>query len=273
MNTIILISLNETKRNLKLENVIAETVSKGVLVLRLNRPEQRNALNLSMRQELVNQLDIAAANSKIRAVVVTGDDRAFAAGADLREMAEVTPIEMMERGVHKIWDRIAAFPKPLIAAVNGFALGAGCELAMHCDIIIAGEGAKFGQPEVKIGILAGGGGTQRLIRAVGKYKAMLILLSGDLITASEANAMGLVSRVVSDDQVVMHSVELAEKIARRAPLAIEATKDVVISGQDSSLSTALKLERRALWLLLASEDRKEGVEAFFDRRAPQFVGK
>ncbi len=254
-------------------NVIAEAASEGVLLLRLNRPEQRNALNIATRKELAENLESAAEDPKVRAVVLTGDERAFAAGADLREMAEVGPIEMMERGVGKIWDRIAAFPKPLIAAVNGYALGGGCELAMHCDIVIAGESAKFGQPEVKVGILAGGGGTQRLMRAVGKHKAMLILMSGDPVTAAEADAMGLVSRVVPDDQVVDHSVELAGKIARRAPIAVQATKDVAVAGQDMSLPAALKLERRALWVLLASEDRKEGVDAFFEGRAPQFRGK
>ncbi|WP_372921285.1 enoyl-CoA hydratase-related protein [Roseovarius sp.] len=253
--------------------MIAEAASEGVLLLRLNRPEQRNALNIATRKELAENLESAAEDPKVRAVVLTGDERAFAAGADLREMAEVGPIEMMERGVGKIWDRIAAFPKPLIAAVNGYALGGGCELAMHCDIVIAGESAKFGQPEVKVGILAGGGGTQRLMRAVGKHKAMLILMSGDPVTAAEADAMGLVSRVVPDDQVVDHSVELAGKIARRAPIAVQATKDVAVAGQDMSLPAALKLERRALWVLLASEDRKEGVDAFFEGRAPQFRGK
>lgn len=256
-----------------MENVISEMIPGGVLMLRLNRPKQRNALNLATRFQLAECLDNAAADPDVRAVVLTGDERAFAAGADLREMAEIDPIGMMQCGIDKVWDRIAAFPKPLIAAVNGYALGGGCELAMHCDVIIAGENAKFGQPEVKIGILAGGGGTQRLMRAVGKHKAMLILLSGDPFSASEAEAMGLVSRVVPDDEVCTHAVELAQKIARRAPLAIQATKDVAIAGQDMSLLSALKLERRALWVLLASQDRKEGVSAFFEGRAPEFIGK
>jgi enoyl-CoA hydratase/carnithine racemase len=256
-----------------MKNVISEALSDRVLFLRINRPEQRNALNLATRLELVECLEAAAADSMIRAVVLTGDERAFAAGADLREMAEVGPIQMMERGVGNIWDRIAAFPKPLIAAVNGYALGAGCELAMHCDIIIAGESAKFGQPEVKVGILAGGSGTQRLMRAVGKYKALLMLLSGDPVSAIEADAMGLVSRVVPDDQVISHATELAEKIGRRAPLAVQATKDVAIAGQDMSLAAALNLERRALWVLLASDDRKEGVDAFFEKRPPEFKGR
>lgn len=256
-----------------MSNVIAEGESSAVQLLRLNRPEQRNALNIATRKELVEHLDAAAADPAIRAVVLTGNERAFAAGADLREMAELDPIGMMELGVDKLWDRIAAFPKPLIAAVNGYALGGGCELAMHCDIIIAGEGAKFGQPEVKIGILAGGSGTQRLMRAVGKYKAMLMLLSGDMFTAAEADSMGLVSRVVPDGEVVSHAKALAEKIAQNAPLAVQATKDVAIAGQDMSLPASLKLERRALWVLLASQDRDEGVQAFFESRPPQFKGK
>lgn len=254
-------------------NILHEAPADGVLVLRLNRPEQRNALNLATRKEMVEHLDAAAANPDIRAVVLTGDSRAFAAGADLRELADTGSIEMMQRGVHKLWDRIAAFPKPLIAAVNGYALGGGCELAMHCDIIIAGEGAQFGQPEVKVGIIAGGGGTQRLMRAVGKYRSMLMLLTGDFFTAEEACDMGLVSRVVPDSQVLDYAVKLAAKIARRAPLAVQMTKEVALAGQDVSLSAALDLERKALWVLFDSKDKEEGVRAFLENRAPDFKGE
>ena len=254
-------------------NVLTEAVADGVLLIRLNRPEQRNALNLATRKEIVEQLEAAADDPAIRAVVLTGDRKAFAAGADLREMSGLGPVDMMQRGVHLLWDRIAAFPKPLIAAVNGYALGGGCELAMHCDIIIAGEGTRFGQPEVKVGIIAGGSGTQRLMRAVGKYKAMMMLLTGDFFSAAEANEMGLVSRVVPDEEVVDSAVEMGARIAKLAPLAVQMTKEVALSGQDASLSVGLSLERKALWSLFASKDKEEGMSAFLESRAPEFKGE
>lgn len=253
--------------------VLAEHPAEGVRLLRINRPEARNALNLEVRQALVRELATATADSTVRAVVITGNDKAFAAGADLRELRDIGPIELMQRGVHKLWDEIAAFPKPLIAAVNGFALGGGCELALHCDIIIAGEGAKFGQPEVKLGLLPGGSGTQRLVRAVGKYKAMLMILSGDIITAREASDMGLVSRVVGDGEVLDHAVALASGIARNGPVAIQLAKEAILAGQDASLATALSLERKAFWLTFATEDKTEGISAFLDKRPPAFKGK
>jgi enoyl-CoA hydratase/carnithine racemase len=209
----------------------------------------------------------------VRAVVLTGNDKAFAGGADLAEMRALGSIEYMQRGVHKLWDRIAAFPKPLIAAVNGFALGGGCELALHCDIIIAGEGAKFGQPEVKVGIMPGGSGTQRLTRAIGKHKTMLLVLTGEMISAKEASEMGLVSRVVPDAEVVSHAVKMAEGIAKLPPLAVEMTKDAVIAGQDAPLSAALNLERKSIWLLFGTEDKAEGMGAFLEKRTPIFKGK
>lgn len=244
--------------------VLAEQPAAGVLLLRINRPEARNALNMEVRKALVDELESAAANPEIRAAIITGNEKAFAAGADIREMRDLGPIEAMQRGAHKLWDRIAAFPKPLIAAVNGYALGGGCELALHCDIIIAGESAKFGQPEVKVGILPGGSGTQRLVRAVGKYKAMLLILTGEMIGAREASEMGLVSRVVSDDQVVSHAIEMAAGIAKLAPLAVELAKEVVLAGQDASLASGLSLERKALWLAFATEDKREGMSAFLE---------
>lgn len=253
--------------------VLTEHPAQGVRLLRINRPEARNALNLEVRQALVAELATAAADANVLAVVITGNDKAFAAGADLREMRDLGPIELMQRGVHKLWDEIAAFPKPLIAAVNGFALGGGCELALHCDIIIAGDGAKFGQPEVKLGLLPGGSGTQRLVRAIGKYKAMLMILSGDIISAREASEMGLVSRVVGDDEVVDNAVALASGIARNGPVAVQLAKEAVLAGQDASLATALSLERKAFWLTFATEDKTEGISAFLEKRPPAFKGK
>jgi enoyl-CoA hydratase/carnithine racemase len=253
--------------------VLAERPAEGVLLLRINRPEARNALNMEVRRALAVELVAAAEDSSVRAAVITGNEKAFAAGADLREMRDLGPIEAMQRGTHKLWDQIAAFPKPLIAAVNGFALGGGCELALHCDIIIAGEGAKFGQPEVKVGILPGGSGTQRLVRAIGKYKAMLMILTGEIIDAREASEMGLISRVVPDDQVVDHAVQMAANIAKLAPIAVELAKEAVLAGQDASLATGLSLERKALWLAFATEDKREGMTAFLEKRSPNFKGK
>jgi enoyl-CoA hydratase len=253
--------------------VLVEHPVEGVLLLRINRPEARNALSLEVRQKLAHELTAAAKDDSIRAAVITGNEKAFAAGADLREMRDLGPVEMMRRGSHKLWDEIGAFPKPLIAAVNGFALGGGCELALQCDIIIAGEGARFGQPEVKVGILPGGSGTQRLVRAVGKYKAMLMVLTGEIIPAREAEQMGLVSRVVPDDKVVGHAVEMAAGIARLAPIAVELAKEAVLAGQDASLAAGLSLERKALWLTFATEDKREGMSAFLEKRAPSFKGR
>ncbi len=253
--------------------VLAERPAEGVVLLRINRPEARNALNLEVRKALVAGLRAAAEDPAVRAAVITGNEKVFAAGADIREMRDIGPIELMQRGTHKLWDDIAAFPKPLIAAVNGFALGGGCELALHCDIVIAGEGAKFGQPEVKIGILPGASGTQRLVRVVGKHKAMLMVLTGEIVGAREASEMGLVSRVVADGEVVAHATQMAASIAKLAPVAVELAKEAVLVGQDASLATGLSLERKALWLTFATEDKREGMSAFLEKRAPDFKGK
>ena len=205
--------------------------------------------------------------------MLTGTDKSFAAGADIKEMAAATPIEMIQRGVHKLWRVISSCPKPVIAAVNGFALGGGCELAMTCDIIIAGESARFGQPEVKIGIIPGGGGTQRLTRAVGKYKAMKICLTGELFSAKEAFEMGLVSEIAPDAEVEKRALAMAQLIAGLAPLAVQQIKEVILGGQDASLDAALRLETKAIQVLFASLDQKEGMAAFIEKRKPNFQGK
>jgi enoyl-CoA hydratase len=226
-----------------------------------------------VRRHLAKHLTEMGEDAAIRCIVLTGNDKAFAAGADIKEMAGAGAMEMLARGTHKLWRTIAACPKPVIAAVNGFALGGGCELAMTCDIIIAGEGARFGQPEVKIGVIPGGGGTQRLTRAVGKYKAMRYVLTGDMFSAKDAFDMGLVSEVVADAEVEQRAVAMAQQIAEYSPLAVEQIKECVVRGLDASLDTGLALETKAIQLMFASQDQKEGMAAFIEKRKPTFTGK
>jgi len=253
--------------------VVVEHPADSVALIRINRPEARNALNMEVRRLIARHLAEMGEDEAIRCIVLTGNDKSFAAGADIKEMAGAGTIEMMARGTHKLWRAIAACPKPVIAAVNGFALGGGCELAMTCDIIIAGESAKFGQPEVKIGIIPGGGGTQRLTRTAGKYKALRYILTGDLFGAKEAYDMGLVSEIVPDAEVEKRAIDMARQIAALSPLAIQQAKEVVLRGMDAALDAGLALETKAIQLLFSSQDQKEGMAAFIEKRKPKFQGK
>jgi enoyl-CoA hydratase len=255
-----------------MDEVIVERPAPGVVLVRINRPEARNALNQEVRQQLAAHFTSLGQDPEVRAIVLTGGDKYFAAGADIRAMAEAGAIEIMLRQTQRLWQAIASCPKPVIAAVNGYAWGGGCELAMHADIIVAGESATFCQPEVKVGIMPGAGGTQRLARAVGKFRAMRMVLTGQPVTARDALEMGLASEVVADDRVQEHARELAVEIAGLPPLAIMQIKEVLIAGQDASLETALMLERKAFQLLFASSDQKEGMQAFLDKRKPIFEG-
>jgi enoyl-CoA hydratase/carnithine racemase len=253
--------------------VLLERPSAHVALVKLNRPEARNALNMATRRLLADSIDGLGRDPEVRAIVITGDQQAFAAGADITEMAGATPIDMMLRNVQQYWDPLATCPKPMIAAVNGFALGGGCELAMHCDIIIAGPGAKFGLPEVRIGIMPGAGGTQRLTRAVGKFQTMRLVLTGAVVSGEEALRIGLASELVPDDEVVPAALKLAAQIATLPPLSVRSIKEVVLAGQDASLDAAMLLERKAMHLLFDSQDRKEGMAAFLEKRKPQFEGR
>lgn len=244
----------------------------GVVLLRINRPEARNALNLAVRQELASTFDRLAHDPAVRAVVLTGDNKAFVAGADIKAMAEVGAGALLVAKLHSYWEAISRFPKPIIAAVEGYALGGGCELAMHADIIVAGENATFGQPEIKLGVMPGAGGTQRLLRAVGKFKTMLLVLTGDTFSGNEAFAMGLASKVVPDGEALEAALLIAEKIAAMPPLAVAQIKEVVAAGEDAPLDTALRLERKAFQLLFDTADKKEGVGAFLEKRKPVFTG-
>ena len=253
--------------------VLVERPADGVALIRINRPDARNALNLEVRKLLARHLTEMGEDAATRAIVLTGNDKSFAAGADIKEMADAGTIEMLQRGVHKLWRTIGACPKPVIAAVSGFALGGGCELAMTCDIIVAGESAKFGQPEVRIGIIPGGGATQRLTRAVGKYKAMKYILTGELFSAKEAFEMGLASEVVPDAEVEKRAVELARQLGELPPLALQLAKEAVLAGMDAPLTSALALEAKSVQILFSSSDQKEGMRAFIEKRKPKFSGQ
>ncbi|MCP3098403.1 enoyl-CoA hydratase [Myxococcus sp. K15C18031901] len=254
-------------------DVFVERPEEGLAVVRLHRPAVRNALSLELRRALAGCFEELGADAAVRCIVLTGGPECFAAGADLRALVEATPVELMLSDTHSLWRALAGCPSPVIAAVNGYALGGGCELAMHADMIVAGEGATFGQPEVRVGIMPGAGGTQRLTRAVGKFKAMKLLLTGEPVTAREAEAMGLVTEVVPDDQVLERALALARKVARLPALAVRQIKEVVLAGQDAPLADALLLERKAFQLLFASRDQKEGMRAFLDKREPTFEGR
>jgi enoyl-CoA hydratase len=242
-------------------------------LVRLNRPKQLNALNGAVMDALCTALEELDRDDTIRAIVVTGNERAFAAGADIGEMAGATPIDMLLTNRIGQWDRIRRITKPVIAAVNGWALGGGCELAMTLDLIVAGEGAKFGQPEIGIGVIPGAGGTQRLTRAIGKSKAMRMVLTGEPISAREAEAAGLVALVTQDELAVEDALALAAKVAEKSPIALRLAKEAVNAAYEMSLTDALAHERRLFYLLFASEDQKEGMAAFLEKRAPDFTGR
>jgi enoyl-CoA hydratase/carnithine racemase len=253
--------------------VLLERPSDGIALLRLNRPDRLNALNMALRETLAAHFTELAADDTVRCVVITGDEKAFAAGADLAELVERTPTDPAFARTRAAWAAIERYRRPIIAAVNGFALGGGCELAMHCDIIIAGQGAKLGQPEVKVGIMPGAGGTQRLVRAVGKFAAMRWLLTGDLLSAADAHRLGLVSEVVPDGEVLQRALEIAGRIAALPPLAVAAIKETVLRGPDLPLEAALRLESESFQKLFGTEDRTEGMRAFLDKRKPEFKGR
>lgn len=251
--------------------LLIERVAPGVVVLRLNRPEVLNALNLALRHALADAFRSLDQDPTVHALVLAGSERAFCAGADLQEYVDASPTDILERRMDQLWGAISACSKPVIAAVRGHALGGGCELAMHADIIVAGNGARFGQPEVKIGIMPGGGATQRLTRAVGKFAAMKILLSGEPFSAAEARAMGLASEVVDDAQVEQRAVQLACELAALPVQAIQFIKEAVVQGMNLPLEQGLQWERKSFQLLFATPDKTEGIRARLEKRAPVFA--
>jgi enoyl-CoA hydratase len=254
------------------ENIIVETKGR-VGIIRLNRPQQLNALNRALKAELSQAIDTYEADDNIGCMLITGNEKAFAAGADIKEMADKTFIEAFLGNFAGNWDRAAHTRKPIVAAVAGFALGGGCELAMQCDIIIAAENAKFGQPEIKLGVIPGIGGTQRLTCAVGKAKAMDMILTGRMMDAAEAEKSGLVARVVPATDLMDEAMKVADTIANFSLPSVLAAKEAINRAFESGLSEGVMFERRIFHSLFATDDQKEGMKAFVEKRPPKWKNK
>jgi enoyl-CoA hydratase len=242
-------------------------------IVTLNRPKELNALNFSLIGELVDALKELDRDQTIRCIVITGaGEKAFAAGADIKEMSDKSPIHMMIGGF-EAWEHVRRIRTPLIAAVGGYALGGGCELALHCDIIVASENARFGQPEIQLGIMPGAGGTQRLARTLGKYRTMEMVLTGTQVSAQEMANLGLVNRVVPKGEHLNEAMKLAQTIASQPPVAVRLAKEAVLAAFETSLEEGLALERKNFFLLFATEDMREGMRAFMEKRKAVFQGR
>ena len=261
------------KVDLQQLTTILVDVQGHVGVITLNRPTALNALNEAVAKDVLVALTVLAEDNEIGAIVITGSEKAFAAGADIKEMQAKSFIDMYSRDYFGEWDGVARIRKPIIAAVRGFALGGGCELAMMCDFIIAGENAKFGQPEIKIGILPGIGGSQRLTRMVGKSLAMDMILTGRMINAKEAKETGLVARVVPDSEVLKTAIAAAEDIASYSSPAVMMAKEAVNHAEELPLSDGIRFERRLFQAAFSTEGQKEGMDAFLNKRSPRFSGR
>lgn len=255
------------------KTILVTTNERGFAQVQINRPEVLNALNRDVMDEIVSALESLDCDDAIKCIILTGNEKAFAAGADIKEMAEATAVDMLVRDQLSKWDRIRKIKKPLIAAVSGFALGGGCELSMLCDIIIASETATFGQPEINIGVMPGAGGTQRLTRAIGKYRAMDMVLTGKFIKAEEAKQAGLVNKIVPVEMLISEAEETAALIASKPPMALKLAKESVLKAFDTTIETGLEFERKNFYLLFSTEDQKEGMQAFVEKRKPKWKGK
>lgn len=253
--------------------VLNEAHAPAVALIQLNRPKELNALNLQLMQELRDTLQALDRNDNIRAIIITGNEQAFAAGADIKQMADKSAIDMLMIDQFSTWDQIRKTKKPIIAAVSGFALGGGCELAMTCDMIIASETAKFGQPEIKIGVMPGAGGTQRLTKAIGKAKAMELVLTGRFLSAEEAMTYKLINKVVPVEMYLHEATQLAKEIAAMSPVATQLAKEAVNRSFETFLDEGLHFERKNFYLAFASEDQKEGMRAFIEKRKAEYKGK
>ncbi|MBZ7924924.1 enoyl-CoA hydratase/isomerase family protein [Ensifer adhaerens] len=259
--------------NAEANSVVRVTQSGHVGHITLNRPEKRNALSREMLERLVATLRAFDGDPDIRSVVISGDARAFAAGADIGTLAEAGPVELYGSGFSELWDEVATISKPLVAAVSGYALGGGLELVLICDIVVCDESAVFGMPEAAIGTVPGAGGTQRLVRVVGKTLAMEMILAGRRLNASEALARGLVSTVTAAGQVEAQALAIADKIATNGPVAVKLAKQAVLQSYETPLTAGVRFERSLSALLAASEDRAEGMRAFGEKRKPVFTGR
>jgi enoyl-CoA hydratase len=252
---------------------VTEQYQAGIALIQLNRPKELNALNPQLMQEVRDALQQFDKNENVKVIIITGNDQAFAAGADIKQMADKSAIDMQIMDQFSTWDQIRKTKKPIIAAVSGFALGGGCEFVMTCDMVIASETAKFGQPEIKIGTIPGAGGTQRLTKAVGKAKAMELILTGRFLSAQEAHFYGLVNKVVPVEMYMHEAVELAKEIAQMSPIAVQLAKEAINRSFETQLDEGLMFERKNFYLTFASEDQKEGMKAFIEKRKPLFKGK
>jgi enoyl-CoA hydratase/carnithine racemase len=244
-----------------------------VALLRLDRPEARNALSPELMELLAAELERLDPDPEVRCAVIAGSDEVFAAGADIGALAERSFAEALRHPAASFWRRLAAIKTPLVAAVSGYALGGGCELALACDMVVASDGAVFGQPEIRLGIIPGGGGTQRLARVAGKQRAMEYVLTGRRFDAATALALGLVNRVVEDGRWLEEAMELAATVAERPPIAVRRAKQAVLAAEETALSPGLEAERRLYELAMATEDRVEGMRAFLEKREPKFEGR
>ena len=254
------------------ENVIVAKDG-AIAVVTLNRPQALNALSYGLVKDLSLAMQELDQDAEVRVIVVTGGDKVFAAGADIKELADKGPFDSMVQERLAYRDKINKIAKPVIAAVIGFALGGGCELAMSCDIIVAAENARFGQPEVNLGIIPGSGGTQRLAHVLGKHRAMELVLTGDMLNAADAERFGLVNRVVPAELCLEEALNIAKKIAAKPELAVKAAKEAVLKSANTGLDEGLEFERKAFYLLFASADRSEGMKAFLEKRKAEFTGK
>jgi enoyl-CoA hydratase len=254
------------------EYILTRTEGK-VGIVQFNRPQALNALSPELMRETMEALEAFDRDTAVGCLLVTGNERAFAAGADIKEMATASVVDMLRSPFIGYWDRFKGLRKPVVAAVSGYALGGGCEFAMACDMIVAGEGAQFGQPEINLGIIPGAGGTQRLTKAVGKVLAMEMVLNGRLLTAVEAANFGLINRVVPNELVLEEALRLAQQIAERAPLAVQMGKEAVNAAFELSLEAGIAHERKLFYMLFATEDQQEGMSAFISKRPAQWRGR
>lgn len=253
--------------------IVTEQYQPSIALIQLNRPKELNALNPQLMGEVRDALLQLDKNDAVKVIIITGNDQAFAAGADIKQMADKSAIDMHIMDQFSTWDQIRKTKKPIIAAVSGFALGGGCEFVMTCDMVIASETAKFGQPEIKIGTIPGAGGTQRLTKAVGKAKAMELILTGRFLSAQEAHFYGLVNKVVPVEMYMHEAVELAKEIAQMPPIAVQLAKEAINRSFETQLDEGLMFERKNFYLTFASEDQKEGMKAFIEKRKPVYKGK